>query len=100
MILAGRATNVAPTMGTGYEILAITPAIIGGAALTGGQGRMIGAVLGALTITMITNAMNIAGISSEWQQLVTGVILLIAVLLDRLTTYFKQRQRTPRSNES
>ena len=81
-------------MGTGYEILAITAAIIGGAALTGGQGRMIGAVLGALTITLITNAMNIAGISSEWQQLVTGVILLIAVLLDRLTTYFKHRQRS------
>ena len=94
VILAGRATNVAPTMGTGYEILAITAAIIGGAALTGGHGRMIGAVLGALTITLITNAMNIAGISSEWQQLVTGVILLIAVLLDRLTAYFKHSQRS------
>lgn len=93
VILAGRATNVAPTMGIGYEILAITAAIIGGAALTGGRGRMIGAVLGALTITLIANAMNIAGISSEWQQLVTGVILLVAVLLDRVTTFFKRRER-------
>lgn len=93
VILAGRATNVAPTLGTGYEILAITAAIIGGAALTGGRGRMIGAILGALTITLIINAMNISGVSSEWQQLVTGVILLLAVLLDRLTTYFKNRQR-------
>lgn len=92
VILAGRATNVAPTLGTGYEILAITAAIIGGAALTGGRGRMVGAILGALTITLITNAMNIAGITSEWQQVVTGIILLIAVLLDRLTNYFKQSQ--------
>ena len=93
VILAGRATNVAPTMGIGYEILAITAAIIGGAALTGGRGRMVGAIVGALTITLITNAMNIAGVSSEWQQLVTGAILLLAVLLDRLTTYFNHRQR-------
>ncbi|MCO4273310.1 ABC transporter permease [Pseudarthrobacter sp. HLT3-5] len=92
VILAGRATNVAPTLGTGYEILAITAAIIGGAALTGGRGRMVGAILGALTITLIANAMNIAGITSEWQQVVTGIILLLAVLLDRLTAYFKQRQ--------
>lgn len=93
VILAGRATNVAPTMGIGYEILAITAAIIGGAALTGGRGRMIGAVLGALTITMTSNAMNIAGVSSEWQQVVTGIILLLAILLDRLTTFFKDRQK-------
>ncbi|WP_345453423.1 ABC transporter permease [Arthrobacter gyeryongensis] len=92
VILAGRATNVAPTLGTGYEILAITAAIIGGAALTGGRGRMVGAVLGALTITLIANAMNIAGVTSEWQQVVTGIILLLAVLLDRITAYFKQRQ--------
>lgn len=94
VILAGRATNVAPTLGTGYEIQAITAAIIGGAALTGGRGRMVGAILGALTITLITNAMNIAGITSEWQQVVTGIILLLAVLLDRLTAYFKQRQNS------
>jgi ribose transport system permease protein len=55
---------------------------------------MIGAILGALTITLITNAMNIAGITSEWQQIVTGAILLLAVLLDRLTAYFKQRQNS------
>ena len=100
VILAGRATNVAPTLGSGYEILAITAAIIGGAALTGGRGRVAGAVLGALTITLITNAMNIAGISSEWQQLVTGLILLLAVLLDRLTAFFKRRQRRHQSQPS
>lgn len=94
VILAGRATNVAPTLGTGYEILAITAAIIGGAALTGGRGRMLGAILGALTITLIANAMNMAGVKSEWQQVVTGIILLLAVLLDRITAYFQKRQNS------
>jgi ribose transport system permease protein len=100
VILAGRATNVAPTLGTGYEILAITAAIIGGAALTGGRGRMVGAILGALTITLIANAMNIAGVTSEWQQVVTGIILLLAVLLDRITAYFKQRQNSAEIEQS
>lgn len=92
VILAGRTTNVAPTMGTGYEILAIAAAIIGGAALAGGRGRAFGAVLGALTLTLTTNAMNIAGISSDWQQVATGLILTLAILLDRLTAHFKERQ--------
>lgn len=106
VLLAGRATNVAPTMGSGYEISAITAAIIGGAALTGGRGRMIGAVLGALTIVLATNAMNIAGVSPDWQQVAIGVILLLAVLLDRLTTYFNDRliktelQRSHRPEEA
>lgn len=91
VLLAGRATNVAPSMGTGYEITAITAAIIGGAALTGGRGRMIGALLGAVTIVLATNAMNIAGVSADWQQVAIGVILVLAVLLDRLTTYFNDR---------
>ncbi|MDP9987405.1 ribose transport system permease protein [Arthrobacter oryzae] len=100
VILAGRATNVAPTLGIGYEILAITAAIIGGAALTGGRGRMVGAILGALTITLIANAMNIAGVTSEWQQVVTGIILLLAVLLDRITAYFQQRQTSGEIEQS
>jgi len=106
VLLAGRATNVAPTMGGGYEISAITAAIIGGAALTGGRGRMIGAILGALTIVLATNAMNIAGVSADWQQVAIGVILLLAVLLDRLTTYFNDRltkaelQRSHRPEET
>ena len=100
VILAGRATNVAPTIGSGDEILAITAAIIGGAALTGGRGRMVGAILGALTITMIGNAMNIAGITAEWQQVVTGLVLLVAVLLDRATSYFQKRQSRSRIEQS
>ena len=106
VLLAGRATNVAPTMGSGYEISAITAAIIGGAALTGGRGRMIGALLGALTIVLATNAMNIAGVSPDWQQVAIGIILLLAVLLDRLTTYFNDRliktelQRSHRPEEA
>lgn len=83
VLLAGRTTTVAPTTGAGYEIQAIAAAVIGGAALAGGRGRVLGAVLGALTITVAGNVINLANISATWQSVVVGMILLLAVVLDR-----------------
>jgi ribose transport system permease protein len=91
VVLAGRTTTVAPTMGIGYEVQAIAAAVIGGAALTGGRGRVLGAVIGALLLTVTANAINIAGVSSTWQQVVTGSVLLLAVILDRVTTMLRTR---------
>lgn len=91
MILAGRTTTVAPTMGIGYEIPAIAAAIIGGAALAGGRGSVVGAVIGALVIGITANAINIAGISSSWQQVVIGGVLLLAVMFDRISTLIRDR---------
>jgi ribose transport system permease protein len=91
VFLAGRTTTVAPTMGIGYEVQAIAAAIIGGAALSGGRGRAIGAVLGALTLAITANAINLIGISSMWQQVVIGSILLLSVVLDRVTALFRAR---------
>jgi ribose transport system permease protein len=83
VLLAGRTTNVAPTTGSGYEIEAIAAAVIGGAALIGGRGRVFGALLGALTITVAGNVINLANIDATWQPVVVGAILLLAVGLDR-----------------
>lgn len=91
MILAGRTTTVAPTMGVGFEIAAIAAAIIGGAALSGGRGTAIGAVIGALVLSITANAINIAGISSSWQQVVTGGVLLLAVVFDRVSSLIRAR---------
>lgn len=91
VVLAGRTTTVAPTMGIGFEVQAIAAAVIGGAALTGGRGRVLGAVIGALMLTVTANAINIAGVSSTWQQVVTGSVLLLAVVLDRVTTLLRTR---------
>ncbi|MET8088269.1 ABC transporter permease [Micromonospora sp. NPDC005197] len=91
VLLAGRTTTVAPNMGLGYEVQAIAAAVIGGAALSGGRGRVGGAVLGALVLTVANNVINIAGVSAEWQQIVLGSILLLAVTLDRVGTLGYER---------
>ena len=64
---------------------AIAAVVIGGASLLGGTGTAIGAVLGALMITVIQNGVNLIGINSFWQGSVTGVAILIAVLIDRFS---------------
>lgn len=91
MIMAGRNTTVAPTMGLGYEVAAIAAAIIGGAALGGGRGTAFGAVIGALVLSITANAINIAGVSSSWQQVVTGGVLLLAVVFDRVNSLIRAR---------
>lgn len=92
VLLAGRTTTVPANMGVGYELQAIAAAVIGGAALTGGRGRAVGAVVGALVLTVANNVINISGVSAEWQQIVLGAILLLAVTLDRLGAIGYARQ--------
>ncbi len=85
IILAGRNNNVPADLGTGYEIQAISAAIIGGASLMGGRGRVLGAVLGALTLALAINIINLAGVPSSYQKIVIGVILLLAVTANYLS---------------
>lgn len=85
IILAGRNNNVPADLGTGYEIQAISAAIIGGASLMGGRGRVLGAVLGALTLSLAINIINLAGVPSSYQKIVIGVILLLAVTANYLS---------------
>lgn len=93
VILAGRTTTVAPTMGIGYEVQAIAAAVIGGAALTGGRGRALGALLGAAVLVATGNAINLSGVTSTWQLVVTGSMLLLAVVLDRIGTVVRAASR-------
>lgn len=79
IILAGRNNDVPADLGTGYEIQAISAAIIGGASLMGGRGRILGAVLGALTLALAINIINLVGVPSSFQKIVIGAILLLAV---------------------
>lgn len=79
-------SNAEVTSGNGLELAAIAAVVIGGASLFGGRGSAIGALLGALIITAIQNTVNLLGINTFWQGTVTGAVILIAVLADRLTT--------------
>ena len=91
ILLAGRNTTVQPQMGENYEFDAIAAAVMGGAALAGGRGRVLGAVLGAFTLIVIQNIIVLANVSATWTRVVTGVIILLAVLADRLSVVVAPR---------
>ncbi|MCK0195769.1 ABC transporter permease [Ancylobacter sp. 6x-1] len=78
-------SNSEATSGANMMLQAIAACVIGGASLFGGTGSAIGAMLGAVMITVIQNGVNLIGINSFWQGSVTGLVILIAVLIDRLT---------------
>lgn len=78
-------SNAEVTAGNGQELQAIAAVVIGGASLFGGRGTAIGALLGALMITAIQNVVNLLGINTFWQGTVTGAVILVAVLADRIT---------------
>lgn len=92
--LAGRTTTVPPLIGSGYEISAIAAAVIGGASLLGGKGRVVGALIGALTLTLTRNIINLTGIESSWQAVVTGLVLILAVLANQTWSDLAQFART------
>lgn len=88
VILAARMYSGQPELASGYESNAIAAAVLGGVRFTGGVGTIGGALLGALFIGVLTNAMNLMGISSYMQEMIQGVIILAAVIMD-----FYRRER-------
>ena len=84
LILVSRLNSAQPTLGTGYELDAIAATAIGGTSMTGGRGKISGTLLGILIIAVLSNGMNILGISSYYQDVVKGIVILLAVLVDRL----------------
>ena len=78
-------SNAEATAGSSLMLQAIAAVVIGGASLAGGTGSAIGAMLGALMITVIQNGVNLIGINSFWQGSVTGMVILAAVLIDRVS---------------
>lgn len=83
LVLTARLNAAAPVAGLGYELQVIAAVVIGGTSLFGGVGTIRGTVLGVLLLGVVMNGMNLLGVSSYWQQGVQGVILVLAVLLNR-----------------
>ncbi len=77
-------SNAEATSGSNMMLQAIAACVIGGASLFGGTGSAVGAMLGAIMITVIQNGVNLIGINSFWQGSVTGLVILVAVLIDRV----------------
>ncbi len=82
LILTARTTSGLPQAGSSYELDAIAAVVIGGTSLNGGVGTIQGTLIGALIIGVINNGLDLLGVSSFYQQVVKGVIIIIAVLLD------------------
>lgn len=82
VLMASRLNSAQPALGAGYEMDAIAAAVIGGASLSGGEGGILGTVIGAFIISVLTNGLRIMSVPQEWQTVVTGVIVVLAVYSD------------------
>lgn len=81
ILLAAKLKSSAPTVGSTFTLLVIAAVALGGTALTGGKGNIIGTILGVSLVTVIQNGMNIVGIDAFWQQITFGIVVIIAVAL-------------------
>ncbi len=91
IITTARLTSGVPTAFTGVELRIIAACVIGGCSLAGGEGTVLGAVLGLIFMAIVANAMTLFGVSIYWEGVVTGTILVIAVSLDMIS---RRRLRT------
>ncbi len=79
-------------LGISFELFAIASAVIGGTSLTGGKGTITGTFIGALIIGVIKNGMDIQNIPADWQQVVLGIIIILAVVIDQRKNRVKARE--------
>jgi len=93
LILSSQLTSAGPTAGISYELTAIAAVVIGGAALTGGRGTVRGTLLGAFVIGFLSDGLVIIGISSYWQTVFTGAVIVLAVLLNAVQ--YRRRSKSP-----
>ena len=84
-LLASRISSGQPNSGLGYELDAIAAVVIGGTSLFGGRGSMLGTIVGVLIIGVINNGLNLLNVSSYWQQIIKGLIIAGAVIMDQRT---------------
>lgn len=91
LMLTARFGSASVTVGSGIELRVITACIIGGASLSGGEGSVLGAFLGALFMGMLANALNLLGVDVYYQSFITGLFLILAVVFDVLNEQRKAR---------
>jgi erythritol transport system permease protein len=92
LIIASELTSAAPQAGETYELNAIAAVVIGGAALSGGRGTVRGTLVGAFVIGYLADGLVILGVSTFWQILIKGAVIILAVMLDQGQQRFQRRQ--------
>lgn len=83
LILTSRLNSAGPQAGVSYEMDAIAVVVLGGTSMTGGKGSLTGTLIGVLIVGVLNNGLNLLGVSSFYQQIVKGIVILLAVLIDR-----------------
>lgn len=99
LILSSQLTSAGPTAGTTYELTAIAAVVIGGASLMGGTGNIRGTLLGAFVIGFLSDGLVIIGISSYWQTVFTGAVIVLAVLLNAIQYRRRVKRRAPTGSQ-
>jgi ribose transport system permease protein len=84
LLIASRLNSAQPALGQGYELDAIAAVVIGGTSLSGGRGTVLGTLIGALIMSVLLNGLRILSVAQEWQTVVTGSIIILAVYIDML----------------
>ena len=84
LLIASRLNSAQPSLGQGYELDAIAAVVIGGTSLSGGVGTILGTIIGAFIMSVLTNGLRIMSVAQEWQTVVTGLIIIAAVYADIL----------------
>lgn len=84
LMLTARLDSAQPVAGQSYELQAIAATVIGGTSLDGGEGRLSGTIIGALIISVLNNGLNLLNVSSYIQQIVIGLVIILAVSVDRI----------------
>nr|WP_107059023.1 substrate-binding domain-containing protein [Streptomyces sp. NRRL B-1347] len=100
IVLASRLVSAQPQAAQGYELDAIAAVVIGGASLAGGVGKASGTLIGALILAVLRNGLNLLSVSAFWQQVVIGVVIALAVLLDSLRRRTSTAAGTPSGSTS
>jgi ribose transport system permease protein len=91
LLIASRLNSAQPALGQGYELDAIAAVVIGGTSLSGGTGTILGTLIGAFIMSVLTNGLRILSVAQEWQTVVTGVIIILAVYADILRRRSRSR---------
>lgn len=82
IVMAARLDSAQPALGQGYELDAIAAVVIGGTSLSGGEGTILGTVIGAFIMSVLTNGLKVMSVKQEWQTVIIGCVVILAVLLD------------------
>ena len=84
LLMASRLNSAQPALGQGYELDAIAAVVIGGTSLSGGSGTILGTAIGAFIMSVLINGLRILSVAQEWQTVLTGAIIILAVYVDIL----------------